>query len=272
MTLTMQLSTFNFQLSTLVATLSLSCKDSMRDTGDGILNKVGGKAVSQKEERSHDGSLHVTDEHINVYTHLAAAVLSVLGLAHLVVSAGMAGKPWHVVAFSIYGFSLFFLFLCSVLHHGINGSLRTNEYLRVLDYVAIYLLIAGSVTPVTLVLIRGAFGWTIFGVSWAIALTGVVLKLIHPGHRKGISNTLYLTAGWITVTTALPVYRACGVGGLALLALGGVVYSAGAVVFAIEKPNPFPGRFGFHEIWHLFVMLAAAIHYAFMLFYVLPVE
>jgi len=226
--------------------------------------------VSENTRLSHDGSRHVTDEHINVYTHLAAAVLAVLGLAHLVVSAGVAGKPWHVTAFAIYGASLFTLFLCSSLHHGISGSPRTNDILRVLDYVAIYLLIAGTVTPVTLVLIRGAFGWTIFGVSWAIALTGVVLKLVRPGHRKGISNTLYLTAGWITAATAVPVYRAAGAVGLALLVLGGVVYSAGAVVFAIEKPNPVPGRFGFHEIWHLFVMLAAAIHYAFMVLYVLP--
>lgn len=219
---------------------------------------------------SHDQSRHVTDEHLNVYTHLAAAVFAVLGLAHLVVSAGVAGKPWHVVAFSIYGASLVTLFLCSVLHHGVNGSPRTSDVLRIMDYVAIYLLIAGTVTPVTLVLIRGPFGWTVFGVSWSVAFAGVILKLVRPGHRKGISNTLYLTAGWITAATALPVYRAAGAGGLLLLVLGGIVYSAGAVVFAVEKPNPVPGRFGFHEIWHLMVMLAAAIHFAFMLFYVLP--
>jgi hemolysin III len=220
--------------------------------------------------KSRDGSAHVTDENINVYTHLTAAVLALFGLVHLVVSAGVAGKPWHIVAFAIYGISLFTLFLCSSLHHGIVGSPRTNDILRVMDYASIYLLIAGTITPVTLVLIRSPFGWTIFGVSWAIAFTGVILKLVRPKHRKGLSNTLYLTAGWITAATAVPVYHAAGIGGLMLLGLGGIVYSAGAIVFAIEKPNPVPGRFGFHEIWHLLVMLAAPIHYTFMLLYVLP--
>lgn len=222
------------------------------------------------QKQSHDGSAHVTDEHINVYTHLAAGIIGLLGWVHLVVRASVDGNPWHVVAFAIYGASLVLLFFCSVLHHGVNGSERTNTVLRSLDYMAIYVLIAGTVTPVTLVLLRGAFGWTIFGVSWVIALGGIALKLILPDHRKGLSNTLYLTAGWMTAVTAWPVYRVVGLGGLVLLALGGVAYSVGAVVFAAEKPNPFPGRFGFHEIWHLIVMLAAAIHYFFMLIYVLP--
>lgn len=219
---------------------------------------------------SRDGSAHVTDEKINVYTHLVGAVFALFGASHLVVSASVAARPWHVVAFSIYGMTLLLLFMSSVLHHGVNGSARVKQTLRVMDYAAIYLLIAGTLTPVTMVLIRNAYGWTVFGVSWGIAITGIAFKASNPEHGKGISSTLYLTAGWLTLFTAIPVLRATGWAGMGLLALGGVLYSTGAVIFALEKPNPIPGRFGFHEIWHLMVIAAAAVHYLFMLLYVLP--
>lgn len=213
---------------------------------------------------SHDGSRWVTDEKFNTCSHLVGLVLAVFGLVHLVVRSSVAGSVWQIVAFSIYGFTLSFLFLCSTLHHGVRCGERGSLVLRSMDYIAIYLLIAGTITPVTLVLIRSPYGWTVFGVSWLIAVAGILLKIFRPNHAKGISSTLFLVAGWITLFTAGPVWHAAGWEGVFWLGLGGVLYSLGAVIFSIEKPNPIPGRFGFHEIWHLFVLAAAAAHYMLM--------
>ncbi len=222
------------------------------------------------DSMSRDGSEYVTDEKFNTYSHLVGFILAVLGTAHLVVQASLDGSVWHITGFAIYGFTLIALFFASLLHHGVRGSEKLDLVLRAMDYCAIYLLIAGTVTPVTLVLIRGSFGWTLFGVSWLIALGGVAFKIARPRHAKGISNTLYLCGGWLAAFTALPVYREGGALGLGLLASGGVLYSMGAVIFAIEKPNPLPGTFGFHEIWHVFVMMGAFVHYLLMLWVVLP--
>lgn len=220
---------------------------------------------------SKDGSRHVTDEKINTCTHLAAAVFALLGAVMLIAKAGLQGKPLHVVSFSIYGFSLVFMFIASVLHHGVNSGRRLEGFLVVLDYSAIFLLIAGTITPVSLVVLHGVFGWSLFGVAWALAIGGIVLKAVFPAVDKWITSTLYLAMGWLGVLAAVPVYRQLGWMPLLFLALGGILYSAGAFVFSLEKPNPLPGRFGFHEIWHLFVISGAASHFVFLYFFVLPI-
>jgi hemolysin III len=221
-------------------------------------------------QTSKDGSRHATDEQMNTCTHLAGAVFSLMGMVLLVVYAGIAGKPWHIVGFSIYGCSLISLFMASTLHHGVNASEKAEDTLRSLDYAAIFLLIAGTMTPVCLTVLRGPLGWSLFGVAWAVAAAGIILKILFPNIPKSITNTLYFTMGWLGIFTAWPVYRNFSWQGLSILALGGIIYSAGAVVFAIEKPNPLPGKFGFHEIWHLFVMTAAVTHFIFMWLYILP--
>jgi len=144
-----------------------------------------------------------------------------------------------------------------------------NGVLRTLDYDSVFFLIAGSTTPLVLVLFRNAYGWTVFGAVWAIAVTGIVLRSVWPQLPKYVTNTLYIVLGWLTVLlvgadSSLPV------GALVLLGLGGICYTVGFVIFVIEKPNPWPGVFGFHELWHLLVVVAALFHYLLMYFYVLP--
>lgn len=219
--------------------------------------------------RSRDGSVHVTDERFNAMSHLFGACFALVGAALLISQAAAQGDPWKIVGLSVYGLSLVSLFVFSSLHHGLDGSPRLNAVLRTLDYDSVFFLIAGTVTPLVLVLFRNTYGWTVFGAVWAIAVLGIVLRSVWRQLPKHVTNTLYISLGWLTVLlvgadVSLPL------GALALMAAGGLVYSAGFVIFVIEKPNPRPGVFGFHETWHLLVMVAALLHYLLMYFYVLP--
>lgn len=220
--------------------------------------------------RSRDGSEHVTDERFNTVSHLFAACFALVGAALLIAQAGAQADPWKIVGFSIYGLSVVTLFVSSTLHHGLDHSPRVNEVLRTLDYDSVFFLIAGSVTPLVLVLFRTTYGWTVLGAVWVIAALGIVLRSMVRQLPKLVTNTLYIALGWVPVLLvgaggSLPA------GAYALMAVGGLVYSAGFVIFVIEKPNPWPGVFGFHEIWHLMVVVAALLHYLLMYFYVLPV-
>jgi hemolysin III len=211
----------------------------------------------------------VTDERFNTVSHLFAACFALVGAALLIAQAGAQGDAWKIVGFSIYGLSIVTLFVASTLHHGLDHSPRVNEVLRTLDYDSVFFLIAGSTTPLVLVLFRTTYGWTVLGAVWAIATLGIVLRSMVRALPKYVTNTLYISLGWVPVLLAgaggdLPF------GAYALMAAGGLVYSAGFVLFVIEKPNPFPGVFGFHEIWHLMVVVAALLHYLLVYVYVLP--
>jgi hemolysin III len=218
---------------------------------------------------SRDGSVHVTDEKVNTVSHLVGACLAVLGTAVLVTQAAVLGDPWKIVSFAVYGASLVTLLVSSTLHHALDRGPRVNDVLRTLDYTSVFGLIAGTVTPLVLVLHRTPFGWAVLGTVWGIAALGIVLRSVWRRLPKYVTNTLYIALGWLPVAlvpTALPLPA----GGLLLLAAGGLVYSLGFVVFVVERPNPWPGVFGFHELWHLLVLLAAALHFAVMYGYVLP--
>ena len=219
--------------------------------------------------RSRDGSLHVTDERFNTVSHLFAACFALVGAALLVSQAGAQADPWKIVGFSVYGLSVVTLFVSSTLHHGIDRGPQVNDVLRTLDYDSVFLLIAGSVTPLVLVLFRSTYGWTVLGAVWAIAAIGIVMRSLLRELPKYVTNTLYIALGWLPVLL-IGAGRSLPVGALALMAAGGVVYSVGFVIFVVEKPNPRPGTFGFHEIWHLLVVVAALLHYLLMYLYVLP--
>lgn len=221
---------------------------------------------------SKDGSVHVTDEIINTATHLAGAIFSLLGTVLLISLSAKEGKVWHIVSFSIYGISLISLFVVSSLHHGLRASPRLERLFRLFDYLAIYLLIAGTYTPLCLVVQRNIWGWSIFGVVWALSAIGISIKSVFPGLPRWVSHTFYISIGWIGAILIVKSIPLIGFAGFALLLFGGVVYTLGAVVYYLEKPNPIPGKFGFHEIWHLFVLFAAVLHYLFMFFIVLPFE
>lgn len=219
--------------------------------------------------RSRDGSIHVTDEKFNTLSHLFGTVLALLGSALLITGAAVDGDPWKIVSFSIYCASLVLLFAASTLHHGLDRGERVNDLLRTLDYTSVFALIAGTVTPLALGPFRSPMGWAILGTVWGVAVLGIVLRSVWRQLPKHITNTLYIALGWMPVAL-LATGVSLPTGALVLLAAGGLVYSIGFVVFVVERPNPWPGVFGFHELWHLLVVIAAALHFLLMYLYVLP--
>ncbi len=220
------------------------------------------------QKTSKDESKHVTDERINTISHLIGSCLAVLGAALLIAQASAQGNVWKIVGLSVYSAALVNLFLFSTLHHGINASRKVNELLRTTDYIAVFVLIAGTVTPLVLVLYRNVYGWAVFGAVWAIAISGMVLRAVHSKLPKYITNTLYIVLGWLPVALLgdkphLPL------GALLLLGVGGLIYSIGFIIYVIEKPNIKPGKFGFHELWHVLVLVAVILHFFLMYNYVL---
>lgn len=219
---------------------------------------------------SKDGSVHVTDEIFNTVSHMAGAILALAGWVVLVVQASMTKDVWRIVSFSIYGFSLFALFLSSTLHHGVDGPEHIERRLRVFDYNAIFLLIAGSFTPIALVLLRSPLAWSLLGVCWLLAVVGITMKSTWPHLPKWVTSTLYLGMAWMALPLLGAMIPALGPRGMLLLVLGGLFYLGGVVIYSAERPNPLPGRFGFHEIWHVMVLGGAASHFLMMWWVVLP--
>lgn len=226
---------------------------------------------SSKPQRTHskDGSIHVTDEFYNSLISGFGAFLALIGSYLLISNSVHEHKIWHIVGFSVYGITLFNLFLASALHHGVNGSEKTDHLLRKLDYYAIFLMIAGSFTPICLILFRDTLGWSVLGLVWTVSILGILLQIFFPNLPKWLSTGLYIGIGWLGVLLAKPIYLLLPQV-LTLLIVGGLFFTLGAIIYFFEKPNPFPGKFGFHEIWHLFVLAGAASHYFIMYFFLLP--
>jgi hemolysin III len=201
-------------------------------------------------------------------SHLGGAVLSMLGLVVLIVVS--YGRPWHVTAFAIYGASLILLYTASTLYHLLPVGPRHIEHLRTFDQVAIYMLIAGTYTPVCLISLRGAWGWGLFGAMWAVALAGGAARIAWPRQPVWLPFVLYLAMGWTSMVAMSPLARSLTLHGLAWMLLGGLLYTVGAVVFATERPRLWPGVFGFHDLWHVFVLGGSACHFVMMLWFVAP--
>jgi len=206
-------------------------------------------------------SLKIFREPINTLSHMAGALASVVGLTLMVVIAAMRTDAWHVVSFSIFGTTLLLMYTASFLYHGLKISEKSLLVFRRIDHIMIFMLIAGSYTPICLVPLRGPWGWSIFGTVWGIAIIGIGLKIFAMNVPRWISTLIYLIMGWLCVIAVYPLVKTLPFAGLFWLASGGAFYSGGAIIYAIKKPNPFPGLFGFHEIWHLFVLLGSACHF-----------
>jgi hemolysin III len=202
-------------------------------------------------------------EKLNSITHLAGMALAVAGLVVLVVSAGRQGDPWKIVSFSIYGATLVALYFFSALYHSTRGKAKT--VLQKLDHVAIYLLIAWTYTPFTLVTLRGAWGWSLFGIVWALAVGGVVQEVLlaKAKGKRVLSVVIYILMGWIILTAVRPLMRALPAAGMAWLVAGGLFYTGGIIFYALDKKLAHG-----HGIWHFFVLAGSASHYLAILFYV----
>lgn len=213
-----------------------------------------------------DGSKHVTDEFYNTLTSASGALFFLVSTIFLVRSAMISDDPWRVWSFAIYGGSACCLFAISAIHHAVDGSPKTNLLLLRMDYCGIYLMIAGSATPFCLILIRNTFGWIVLGLFWFLALIGILIASIFPVLPRWVSICIYIGISWLGLLILNPIYQHIG-SGLVLMLLGGMFYTVGAVLYFLQIPNPKPGRFGFHELWHLFVLAGALSHFVMMWFY-----
>ncbi|MEO6864213.1 MAG: hemolysin III family protein [Gemmatimonadaceae bacterium] len=207
-------------------------------------------------------------EPVNALTHLLGAGLAAVGLIVLLLNGASNGSTRQIVAFAIFGSSLVLLYATSGIYHSLNLSERGLAALRRLDHMMIYVLIAGTYTPMCLVLLKGRLGVGLLIAVWSIALIGIAQKLVWMRAPRWFSTSLYLGMGWAAVIVARPLLLAAPVGFLVWIITGGIFYSVGGVVYATKRPNPVPGVFGFHEIWHLFVMAGSFSHYWAVLEYV----
>lgn len=205
------------------------------------------------------------EEVANTVTHGIGVGLSIAGLVLLVVRAALYGDVWQVVSFSIYGSSLILLYLASTLYHGFQSK-RIKRILRIFDHSAIYLLIAGTYTPFVLIALRGAWGWTLFGIIWGLAILGVSFKLIFGTKYEIVSTIFYVAMGWVVIIAIKPLIAALPFGGLMWLVAGGLAYTGGVVFYVWEK-LPFN-----HAIWHGFVLAGSLFHFFSVWLYLSPVS
>jgi hemolysin III len=204
-------------------------------------------------------------EPVNGASHLVGLLLASAGTILLL---RMAKSPAELVAFGVYGATLILLYSASTLYHSLTLRERPRRALRTLDHIAIYFLIAGTYTPVALITLKGRLGWTLLTAVWLIALAGIPFKLFYLHAPVWLSTGTYLAMGYLALVAAVPIAHAVSLGGLAWLIVGGIAYTIGAVIYARRRPDPFPGRFGHHEIWHLLVLAGSGCHFAFMLYHV----
>lgn len=194
------------------------------------------------------------EEIANAITHGVGALLAVSALVLLITFSALQGSAWHVSSFTIFGSTMVVLYVMSTLYHSLT-HIRAKKLFRKFDHMSIFLLIAGTYTPFCLTALRGWLGWTIFGIVWGCALTGIVIKAFHTGKAHLISTILYLVMGWIIIFFIRPVYETMSTEGFLFLILGGIFYTLGAFFFIREK-IPYN-----HSIWHLFVLAGSTFHF-----------
>jgi hemolysin III len=209
-----------------------------------------------------DLSVLIKSERFNSISHLVGAVLALAGAVVLVVVASQGGETRRIVSFSIYGTTLFVLYLISTLYHSLPTG-RAKHVFRVLDHQAIYLLIAGSYTPFTLVTLDGIVGWLLFGAIWGMAALGLVLDALPRRGARVVPLIIYFVMGWLIVLAINPLLAVLPRAGFIWLLTGGLLYTSGIVFYALDRRYPW-----MHGVWHLFVLAGSISHYVAILVYV----
>jgi hemolysin III len=203
------------------------------------------------------------EEWTNILSHALGLLLSIIALPLLVLHAIRNGNGWHLVAFAVFGLSMIGLYASSTFYHlSKDPALRTR--MRIVDHASIYLLIAGTYTPFTLITLGGISGWVVFAVSWSMALTGIVLKIFFTGRFQLLSTLMYVFMGWIIIFVMKPLVTNLPLEGVYWLIAGGIAYTVGAILYSIRKIH-----FN-HAIFHVFVLIGSFCHFMAVYFWVLP--
>lgn len=206
---------------------------------------------------------------VSALTHFIGFLAAIPVLTILVLYSYKEASIYHVVSFAVFGASLLMLYGASTIYHALPVSEKTIAVLRRIDHMMIFVLIAGTYTPVCLISLRGVWGWTLLSLVWGFALGGIILKAVWFNAPRWLSTAIYVIMGWLVVVAFYPLGKAVPVSGILMLLAGGIAYTVGAVIYALKWPKLNFKNFGFHEIFHLFVMVGTAFHVAFMFIYVL---
>ncbi|MCB8995559.1 MAG: hemolysin III family protein [Bacteroidales bacterium] len=210
---------------------------------------------------------HKAEELANAISHLGGAALAAAGLVLMIVFSAIRGNAWHIVTTSIYGTTLFILYFASGMAHALNEGKAKNLFF-LFDKIAIFLLIAGTYTPLSLVLLQGWVGWMVFGLEWGLAILGIVLSFTSLGKSDVKVNYLfvglYAGMGWMLLIAIVPIVKALPAAGLLLLISGGLSYTFG-ILFYAKARFPF-----YHLVWHMMVVLGSILHFLLIFYYVIP--
>ncbi len=201
---------------------------------------------------------------INFYSHLTGAVASLAGYVILLFASN--GSLPKIILSTIYSLSAIFIFVCSSIYHGQKVEQDDTNPWRKLDHIAIFFMIAGTYTPIGYIYLDGFWRWGIIAAQWLLVVIGLVFKLVYIKGPRWLTAVIYVLMGWMALIVLNQLMITMPVGSIYLLFAGGFFYTLGAVIYAIKKPNPFPGIFGFHEIFHLLVLCGAVMHYLMVYF------
>jgi hemolysin III len=209
-------------------------------------------------------------EPVNGLTHFFTAIAALIGLIILLIVGW--GSLTKAIALSIYGLSLVLLFAASAAYHMVKARPSVLQTLRKLDHSAIYLLIAGTYTPFCVIMFDGFWKWGMLAIIWSLAVIGIVVKIFIINAPRWLNAGIYLVMGWLCFAAIGEMLRVLPPWALTWLLIGGITYTLGAVVYITKTMNFWPGKFGFHEVWHIFVILAALAHFIAIAFFIAPVQ
>ena len=207
-------------------------------------------------------------EPMNGFTHFIGIILSIIGTIYLIISSLNPYKLFHLIAFSIFGIGLILLYSTSTLYHWLKLSEEGTKKLRRADHIMIFINIAASYTPTCVIALRGSLGLGLLIAIWSVATAGIVIKVFWMNAPRWLSTSIYLLMGWLAVFVIVPLFNVLPIAALLWLFAGGLFFTIGAVIYARKKPDPYPGILGFHEIFHLFVLLGSFSHFIMMYKYI----
>ncbi len=200
-------------------------------------------------------------EPVNTLTHLAGALLSVIALVWMIIKGSYNGSSIQIISAAIFGISLIALYTASTVYHWVPSSERMQAILRRVDHSMIYILIAGTYTPVCLIALKGTLGYTLFGIVWSLATLGIIMKLVWFSAPRWLYTAFYLILGWMAIFFIVPLYNSLPIQGFIWLLTGGILYSVGAIIYATKSKRIQISVFGFHEIFHLFILGGSIAHF-----------
>jgi len=214
----------------------------------------------------------LTKSKVSGYIHLVGFFLSIAALFFLVYYAAKNASIYHVIGFSIFGASLILLYSASTIYHLLPEGTKVRERMRKIDHMMIFVLIAGTYTPICLVPLKGVWGLALLIIIWLIAFIGIFLKMFFFSAPRWLSTILYIVMGWLVIVAFYPLVKTLPIGGVIWLIVGGVFYTIGGIVYGFKRPDFGLKFFGFHEFFHIFVILGSISHFILMIVYVMKIK